>query len=1079
MTLWAFFSGASLSAQQIWVSGYYGGWSQWNMPPDRVDYSALTHLLHFSVIPNADGTLDSTSNSLSAAHSADMVSRAHAAGVKVILAIGGENTADRFRSAAGDANRAAFINNLVNFMTSRGYDGIDVDWEDSATGGVPDSDVPLYSTFITALRSRLNQITPRPFLTAAAIRPASLFASLQNQFDQINVMTYNMAGPWSGWPTWHNAPLYNGDYRFPSTGQPISSVDGKLQEFLNAGIAAQKLGIGIPFFGVVWSGGSGTPTGGVTEPRQQFTVAPTLQALPYYTILRDYYQSRYERWDETSFTYSIRGPQVPYLRIDVAGSTGDKLVSYDNERSVQKKVEYARSKGIGGTMLWNLGAGYVAGAALPDPLLQAVKRGKNSPTSSLCSQPLDRQPRALWTWDTWDSNLLTDSNAKQKFFDFAQTHGVRNIYLNVYSKRLNQSLVQNSPTALANFITDSATRCMEVELLFGNADWSLTGNQSQAVYFAQQAVSFANSLPGARPVGLHFDVEPYLLAAWTSDMQGTANQYLNLLEQLAAVTAGKGLRLTVDIPFWFDERLITRNALTRPLNQWILDTVDRTTLMDYRDTSSQIISLASAELSYAQSIAKPTTLGVETNCGVTPTYVTFCEEGASAMEQAFSDVYNNYRQNPSFGYFAVEDYEGYSALPITLTNAAPIVATPASASPNPVGGTTTSLSVLGADDGGEAALTYNWATTGAPPAPVTFGVNGTNAAKNTTAAFTKAGSYTFQVTLKDAAGLTAASNVTVTVNQTLTTITLSPPSATVPLGGTQQFAASALDQFGAAMAQPPAFTWTAGGGTVSTTGLYTAGSVAGTYAVTAAASGKNGSATITLTNAAPIISDFTAPTIEIISPADDSNARKNVSIKFSASDDVGIARVELWEGQGTRDVAILSLNQTQTFDPPQPTQQQGSMTFATQVLGYHTFQMKAYDTSGNVTSSRRIQVKVVKGKISLVRFASQGFGVSTGNINSSAESGNDVRALVIGPQNGLRQQLIFDPLVSKVKFVTTKGRTLIEQSNTSGQGIVLNLQDAAGNVAYESGLAGLICMQGGEDSGDFGKWECKPLVIVK
>src|SRR4029077_12049276 len=75
------------------------------------------------------------------------------------------------------------------------------------------------------------------------------------------------------------------------------------------------------------------------------------------------------------------------------------------------------------------------------------------------------------------------------------------------------------------------------------------------------------------------------------------------------------------------------------------------------------------------------------------------------------------------------------------SNTPPTVATPASASPNPVTAQTTNLSVLGADDGGEATLTYTWATTGTPPAPVTFSLNGTNAAKNTVATFAKAGSY--------------------------------------------------------------------------------------------------------------------------------------------------------------------------------------------------------------------------------------------------------------------------------------------------------------------------------------------------
>src|SRR5207244_11738159 len=87
-------------------------------------------------------------------------------------------------------------------------------------------------------------------------------------------------------------------------------------------------------------------------------------------------------------------------------------------------------------------------------------------------------------------------------------------------------------------------------------------------------------------------------------------------------------------------------------------------------------------------------------------------------------------------------------------NNPPTVATPASATPNPVTAATTNLSVLGADDGGEGNLAYTWATTGTPPAAVTFSGNGTNAAKNVVATFASAGSYSFQVTIKNQWNLT-------------------------------------------------------------------------------------------------------------------------------------------------------------------------------------------------------------------------------------------------------------------------------------------------------------------------------------
>jgi hypothetical protein len=74
---------------------------------------------------------------------------------------------------------------------------------------------------------------------------------------------------------------------------------------------------------------------------------------------------------------------------------------------------------------------------------------------------------------------------------------------------------------------------------------------------------------------------------------------------------------------------------------------------------------------------------------------------------------------------------------------------------------TTALSVLGTDDGSEAALTYTWSCAG--PADVTFSENGPNRAKNTTAIFQTAGRYKFQVTIGDAGGLTATSSIAVTV----------------------------------------------------------------------------------------------------------------------------------------------------------------------------------------------------------------------------------------------------------------------------------------------------------------------------
>ena len=178
----------------------------------------------------------------------------------------------------------------------------------------------------------------------------------------------------------------------------------------------------------------------------------------------------------------------------------------------------------------------------------------------------------------------------------------------------------------------------------------------------------------------------------------------------------------------------------------------------------------------------------------------------------------------------------------------PTVATAAGAVPGTVTAKTTSLSVLGADAGGEANLTYTWAAVGTPAASVLFSANGTNSAKNTTATFAAAGTYTLQVTITNAAQLSVTSTVTVQVNQTATSVVVTPTTASIAANDTDQFTATQFDQFGNAMATQPAFTWsvTSGAGSITAAGLFTAPRTSGSGTVTATAGAFAGNGAITV-----------------------------------------------------------------------------------------------------------------------------------------------------------------------------------------------------------------------------------------
>lgn len=224
-------------------------------------------------------------------------------------------------------------------------------------------------------------------------------------------------------------------------------------------------------------------------------------------------------------------------------------------------------------------------------------------------------------------------------------------------------------------------------------------------------------------------------------------------------------------------------------------------------------------------------------------------------------------------------------------NLPPGIAADAAATPSPVTALTTQLTVLGDDDAGEAALTYSWSAIGGTfERPVSFSENGTNAAKTTTATFTIAGSYTFTVTVRDAQGLTATSSVDVVVEQTPASLAVTPPAATIPYGGTQNFSASVLDQFDDALGTQPSINWSAtSGGTISAAGLFTATTVGGPFTVSATSGSFSNSASITITKAASSV------TLSNLSQIYDGNP-KPVTVTTTPA---GLAKTITYNGSAT------------------------------------------------------------------------------------------------------------------------------------------------------------------------------------
>src|SRR6478672_388630 len=84
-------SAQSATAAPKWVSGFYVGYMAARYPPSAIDFSALTHVMVFSVLPQRDGTLvtDLFVDRVEGPKIAQQVATlAHAAGRKAILTVG-------------------------------------------------------------------------------------------------------------------------------------------------------------------------------------------------------------------------------------------------------------------------------------------------------------------------------------------------------------------------------------------------------------------------------------------------------------------------------------------------------------------------------------------------------------------------------------------------------------------------------------------------------------------------------------------------------------------------------------------------------------------------------------------------------------------------------------------------------------------------------------------------------------------------------------------------------------------------------------------------------------------------------
>ncbi len=258
-----------------------------------------------------------------------------------VLSIGGWG-ADGFSQACQTpAGRQLLTNSLLSLMDAYGFTGVDIDWEypGMSSGGTAssESDVENWYALLSLLRAGLDEreaSTGREYVLSVALSAGEEQIAaidgerLNSLVDQAVVMAYDLRG--FDRMTGHHAGLY-------PDGETMLSGAWAVLAWMNSGLSADRILLGIPQYGRMWRNVSSTGDGLHARAETSGNKIIPLNDIPG-MIESGGYARHYDG-----------NAQAPYL------FNGTNFVSYDDAESAAAKAAYAQEHGLLGTALWAAG----------------------------------------------------------------------------------------------------------------------------------------------------------------------------------------------------------------------------------------------------------------------------------------------------------------------------------------------------------------------------------------------------------------------------------------------------------------------------------------------------------------------------------------------------------------------------------------------------------------------------------------------------------------------------------------------------------------------------------------------------
>jgi chitinase len=269
--------------------------------------------------------------------------------LKIIVSVGGWQAEGFSDAALTDSSRHDFAASAAKLLRDYSLDGVDIDWEYPGQGvaGIRyrPEDKQNFTRLLQTLRETLDAQSVarkragnnRYLLTIAAADREYLDYTEMDQvhvyLDWINLMSYDFFNSLTA-TTGQHAGLYRSEHALPRD----RNADSAVTQYLVAGVPADKIVLGVAFYGRGFAGVSAR-NNGVNQPYEHFEGEHSYQELAEKFIGK---QGFVRFWDARA--------QAPYLW----NEKSQVFITYDDPQSIAVKARYVLAHRLGGIMFWEL-----------------------------------------------------------------------------------------------------------------------------------------------------------------------------------------------------------------------------------------------------------------------------------------------------------------------------------------------------------------------------------------------------------------------------------------------------------------------------------------------------------------------------------------------------------------------------------------------------------------------------------------------------------------------------------------------------------------------------------------------------